>query len=164
MRAMSAAVTGTYSNSPAAIASRKAASMSGRSSTSQHTSTMTVVGSAAGLRPIPAGRRSGRDGCRSGRSPRRPDRCRAGGSRGALQAPADDLVMPLGEIAAAGFPDPGDRQVPPCGPVAFSLGGGGEFGVGGHEHAQPLPPAPPDPLPHALPTATTPAPPPPPPP
>ncbi len=40
---------GTCSNSPAAIDSRKAASISGRSSTSQHTSTMTVVGISRGL-------------------------------------------------------------------------------------------------------------------
>ena len=46
--------------------------------------------------------------------------------------------MPLGEIAAAGLSDPGDRQVPPRGAVAFWLGGGGEFGIGGDKHARPL--------------------------
>jgi hypothetical protein len=35
--------------------------------------------------------------------------------------------MPFGEIAAAGFPDPGDRQVPSRGFVGFWLGGGGEL-------------------------------------
>jgi hypothetical protein len=57
-----------------------------------------------------------------------------------LQAPADDLIMPLGEVAAAGLPDPGDRQMPPGGPLSFAfwLGGGGEVGIGGDEHAKPL--------------------------
>jgi hypothetical protein len=62
----------------------------------------------------------------------------AGVSRAALQAPADDLVMRLGEVAAAGLPDLGDRQVPPGGALASWSGGGGGFGVGGGEHPKPL--------------------------
>jgi hypothetical protein len=46
--------------------------------------------------------------------------------------------MPLGEVAVAGLSDPGDRQVPPRGAVAFWFGAGGEFGIGGDKHARPL--------------------------
>jgi hypothetical protein len=42
-----------------------------------------------------------------------------------LQAAADNLVVPFGEVAVAGLPDSGDRQVPPYGVLAFWLGGGG---------------------------------------
>ena len=46
--------------------------------------------------------------------------------------------MALGEIAAAGLPDSGDRQMPPRGAMAFWLGGRSEFGIGGDKHAEPL--------------------------
>jgi hypothetical protein len=48
--------------------------------------------------------------------------------------------MPLGQIIAAGLPDPDDGQVPLRCPLALSLvlGGGCEFRVGGDEQAQPL--------------------------
>jgi len=64
-------------------------------------------------------------------------------SCGALQPPADDLVVPLGQVAAARFPDPDDRQPPSrlfALALTFSLGlrGGGELRVGGDKDAQPL--------------------------
>lgn len=46
--------------------------------------------------------------------------------------------MPLGEVAAVGLSDSGDRQVPPRGAVAFWLGGGGGFGIGGDRRARSL--------------------------
>jgi hypothetical protein len=50
----------------------------------------------------------------------------------------DDLVVALGAVATARFPDPGDRQMPPCVALAFRPGGRGKPGIGGDEHAQPL--------------------------
>jgi hypothetical protein len=49
--------------------------------------------------------------------------------------------LALSEVAAAGFPDPGDRQMLSCAALAFRTGGRGKPGIGGEEHAQPLRPA-----------------------
>jgi hypothetical protein len=58
--------------------------------------------------------------------------------RGALQPLADDLVVALRKIPAAGLPDPDDGHPPPGLLLALRLGGRGEVGVGGDGHAQPL--------------------------
>jgi len=83
----------------------------------------------------PGTRRSGRGAYRSGRSRRRAGRCRRPWSRRALQPLADDLIVPLGQVTAAGLPDADDRG-PACLPAA-RLGDGRELGVGCDEQPQP---------------------------
>ena len=95
-------------------------------------------GSGAGRQGTPAGRRSVHGAYQSGRWPQRAGRCRKALSRGALHTLSDDLVMPFGEIAAPGIPDPDDRQPPGGYLLAFRPGGGREFRIGCYKDAQPF--------------------------